>query len=191
MLRYRHDGQTMKRDYPLFTIDRTKSSSYPFDYITCYNREVGFIARVLVLHTDDAFDEFKKHTSVVENHEISIYLHPLKRGGIAIVVEDFFYSFDVNTQTKSRIQTLMKKAVKKYLHATFESEPDGDDFGINNQIKQQELTIERNKSNFDALVARCPDRESAIYSIQLSEAILETLKKYKEMMQLSKLIENE
>ena len=181
----------MKRNYPLFTIDRAKSPGYPFDYITCYDREVGFIARVLVLHTDDAFDEFKKQTSLVENYEISIYLHPLKRGGVAIVAEDFFYSFDVNTQTKSRIQTLMKKAVKKYLHATFEKEPDKNDLDINNQILQQKLTIERNKANFEALVARCPDRESAIYSIQLSEAILETLKKYKEMMQLSKLIENE
>lgn len=173
----------MKRDYPLFTIDRTKSPSYPFDYITCYDRTVGFIARVLILYTDDAFNEFKKQTSEVENYEISIYMHPLKRGGIAIVVEDFLYSIEINNQTKSRIQTLMKKAVKKYLYATFEREPDKDDFGINNQILQQKLTIERNKANFEALVARSPDRESTIYSIQLSEAILETLMKYKEMQQ--------
>lgn len=173
----------MKRNYPLFTIDRAKSPGYPFDYITCYDREVGFIARVLVLHTDDAFDEFKKRTSAVENHEISIYMYPLKRGGIAIVAEDFLYNFDVNAQTKSRIQTLMKKAVKKYLHATFESEPGGDDFGIDNQILQQKLTIERNKANFEALVARAPSREDAVYSMKLADAILETLKKYKEMIQ--------
>lgn len=173
----------MKRNYPLFTIDRTKSPSYPFDYITCYDREVGFIARVIILNTDDAFNELQKRSSLIENYEISIYMQRFKRGGIALAIEDFFYYFEVNAQTKTRIQSLLKKAVKKYLYATFEAEPHDDDLGIDNQILQQELTIQRNKANFEALVARAPDRESAVFSIQLSEAILETLKKYKEISQ--------
>ncbi len=172
----------MKRNYPLFTIDRTKSPSYPFDYITCYDREVGFIARVVILQNDDAFDELQKRSSALEYYEISIYMQHFKRGGIALVVEDFLYYFEVNGQTKSRIQTLMKKAIKKYLHATFESEPHNADLGIDDQILQQELTIQRSKSNFEALVARS-NMESAIYAIKLSEATLETLKKYKEMME--------
>jgi len=144
----------MKRTYPLFTIDRSKLPAYPFDYITCYDREVGFIARVLVLHTDAAFNEFVKQNSLIENHEIATFMYRFKVGGIAVVVEDFLYEFEINVQTKDRIQTLMKKALKKYLHATFEREPDGNDLSIDNQILQQELTIERAKANFEALLER-------------------------------------
>ena len=151
----------MKRDYPLFTIDRTKAPGYPFDYITCYDREVGFIARVVVLSTNIAFDEFMLRSSAVENNEISTYMERFKRGGIAVVISDFFYNFDVNTKTKSRIQALLKKGTKKYLT----------------------VTIERNKANFDALLARATDRETAIYTMKIAEETLNTLKKYKEFMQ--------
>lgn len=105
-----------------------------------------------------------------------------KRGGIAVVISDFFYNFDVNTKTKSRIQALLKKGTKKYLTATFERELNWD-FSIDDQIKQQELTIERNKANFDALLARATDRETAIYTMKIAEETLNTLKKYKELMQ--------
>lgn len=172
----------MRRDYPLFTIDRTKAPGYPFDYITCYDREVGFIARVVVLPTNIAFDEFMLRSSAVENNEISTYMERFKRGGIAVVISDFFYNFDINTKTKSRIQALLKKGTKKYLTATFERELNWD-FSIDDQIKQQELTIERNKANFDALLARATDRETAIYTMKIAEETLNTLKKYKELMQ--------
>lgn len=171
----------MKRDYPLFTIDRTKAPGYPFDYITCYDHEVGFIARVVVLSTTVAFDEFMLRSSAVEDYEISTYMERFKRGGIAVVIADFFYNFDINTKTKSRIQALLKKGTKKYLTATFERETKGN-LSIDDQIRMQELTIERNKTNFDALLARAKTREDAIYSIKIAEETLNTLKKYKELM---------
>lgn len=179
----------MKRDYPLFLIDRSKLSTYPFDYISCFDREVGFVARIVIFKEDKLFNEFILQQSNISDAEIGSYATRLKMGGVILVVEDFLYHFEITGAIKERIKTLMKKAMKKYLFATYERETDGTDFNIENQIKMQELTIERAKSTFDALIKRSSEEE-AKYNIALAESILDTLKMVQDNQKYLKTILN-
>lgn len=175
-----------KRDYPLFLIDRSKTGTYPFDYIACFDRQVGFIARVVYFKETAALNEFIEQQKKLKEAEISGQVYRLKQGGIILVVEDYLYYFEITEEIKGRINTLMKKALKKYLHAEIEKAPDANNFGIDEQIKQQELTIERAKSNFEELVKRS-SKEQAEYSLALAEATLETLKNYRDNLNILKI----
>lgn len=171
----------MKRDYPLFLIDRSKSENYPTDYVVCLDREVGFIAKIVHLTTDLLYDAFLDSFNNIENKELSGVYMPLKKGGLVLQIVDFLYYFDVTNNVKSRIQVLLKKALKKYIHAEVDRTPKKNDLDIENQIKQQELTIERAMQNYDDLVMRSNgDRTIADYQIALAEATLETLKVFRD-----------
>ena len=62
------------------------------------------------------------------------------------------------------------------LHAEVERTPQ-DDLSIDNQIKQQELSVERAKANYNELLSRAyGDRKLADYQIALAEATLSSLK---------------
>lgn len=174
----------MKRNYPLFLIDRTKSATYPFDFIASFDRTVGFVARVVYLPSDPAYFEFIKQQSQIENAEYFSITLKFKTGGVVVLAEDFLYFFELTTDNKKRVQTLLKKAMKKYLHAEVERTP-ADGLDVDNQIKQQQLTIERAKQNYDDLVSRANgDPTIADYQIALAEATLETLKKYRDNQKL-------
>ncbi len=171
-----------KRDYPLFLIDRSKSDMHKADYVVCLDREVGFVARVLFLPEDEHFREFVDKYRQIENAEISGVFMQLKKGGIVLQVVDFLYHFEIDTQTKNRIQTLLKKGLKKYLHAEVERTPNKNELGIENQIKQQQLTVERARENYSELVKRANGDESiADYQIALAEETLQSLITLKEM----------
>lgn len=174
----------MKRTYPLFLIDRSKSASYPFDFIVCFDSTVGFVARVVYLPTNEAYTEFIKKGIQIENSEYFAVTFRLKKGGVILVAEDFMYSFELTMDNLGRVQTLLKKALKKYLHTEVERTP-ADELGIDEQIKQQQFTIERARQNYSDLVARANgDRSIADYQIALAEATLDTLKKYKDNQKL-------
>lgn len=174
----------MKREYPLFIIDRSKHSAYPFDYIACFDRQVGFIARVVPFFQDEPFNEFIAQSKQITDSENTSIVYKFKRkGGLIIVIEDFNYYFEWTTEIKTRIRVLLKKALKKYLHAEVERTPH-DDFGIENQIKQQQETIDRAKSNYDDLLRRANgDKTFADYQIALAEATLATLKSFRDNQQ--------
>jgi hypothetical protein len=79
------------------------------------------------------------------------------------------------------VQTLLKKALKKFLHAEVERTPDLKDLDIDNQIIQQQLTIDRAKQMYDELVIRANgESKIADYKIALAEATLDTLKKFRD-----------
>lgn len=166
----------MKRNYPLFTIDRSKHSSYPFDYITCYDQTVAFIARAIPFFEDQPFHEFLHQSKQIEGVESVSIVFKFKKGGLILAIEDFLYPFEWTGEIRARIKTLLKKALKKYLHAEVDRTP-YDDLGIDDQIKQQELTIERAKQNYEELVKRSlGDKKLADYQIALAEATLDSLK---------------
>lgn len=169
-----------KRTYPLFLIDRSKAAAYPFDYITCFDQTCGFVARVVPFFSDQPFNEFITMSRKIEGSEYASVTYKFNRGGVVLVIEDYLYDFQLTGEVKTRIHTLLKKALKKYLHAEVERTP-ANDLSIENQIKQQELTIERARQNYDDLVHRANgDREYADYQIALAEATLETLKKFRD-----------
>lgn len=144
----------MKRDFPLFLIDRLKNETYPFDYIACFDTEVGFVSRVVPFFDDASFHEFIASSKKVDDCEYSSITFKFKRsGGLVIVIEDFLFQFEWNGQKKTRVRTLLKKALKKYLHVEVERTPH-DDYSIDNQIIQQVLTVENAKSNYDKLLLR-------------------------------------
>ncbi|GHT04211.1 hypothetical protein AGMMS49525_10300 [Bacteroidia bacterium] len=169
----------MKREYPLFTIDRTKSEAYPFDFVVCHDRTVGFVAKVVHLTVDELLSDFFKH---VENSETEIfsYVLPLNKGGLILKIVDFTHDFELTAQNRSRIATLLKKCMKKYVHAEVELTAHGG-LDIENQIKAQQETVARAKATYETLLARCNgERNHADYLIALNEAIIETLKRYRD-----------
>jgi hypothetical protein len=105
-----------KRDYPLFLIDRTKSETYPFDYVTCFDKTVGFVARVVFFPKDIQYNEFVKQQASVENGTPFNIMMKFKSGGVILVCEDFLYDFELTAENQNRIKTLLKNAMKKYLH---------------------------------------------------------------------------
>lgn len=170
----------MKREYPLFLIDRSKAAAYPFDFIACFDRTVGFVARVVYLPTDTMYFEFARQQAQIENAEHLNVTAKFKNGGVVLLAEDFLYFVDLSEANKKRVQTLLKKALKKYLHAEAERTPT-DGLGIAEQIKQQQLTIERARQNYPELIARANgDRSIADYQIALAEATLNSLMKLKD-----------
>lgn len=172
-----------KRNYPLFMIDRSKPASHPFDYIDCHDKTVGFVARVVYFPQSDAYAEFVEAQKKLPYSDCVTLSMPFRRGGVVLVIEDFMYSFEFTRDNQSRIKHLMKKALKKYLHAELERTP-VDDLGINAQIKQQQLTVERAEQNYPELLRRANgDRELSDYQIQLAKATLETLKQFKHNME--------
>jgi hypothetical protein len=174
----------MKRDYPLFLIDRSCAASYPFPYIACFDRTVGFVARVVHFPADQQYHEFVRQASQIEHSQYLNVMFKAKRGGVILVCEDFLYDFPFNHENLKRIQTLLKKAMKKFLHAEVERTPDLKDLDIDNQILQQQLTVDRAKQMYDDLVRRANgSREIADYQIALAEATLETLRHYRDNQQ--------
>jgi 5S rRNA maturation endonuclease (ribonuclease M5) len=170
----------MKRNYPLITIDRSKHKTYPFDFITCNDNTVGFIARVVPFFDDIPYNEFLNKSKEVNDSQYTSITHKLKKGGIILVVEDFLYDFEWTGEIKARIRTLLKKALKKFLHAEVDRSLDAN-LSIEDQIKQQELTIEQAKHQYDQLVKRSLGNKSiADYQIALAEATLDTLKSFRD-----------
>ncbi len=171
----------MKRDYPLFLIDRSQAAAYPFNYITCFDKTVGFVARVVHFPADAQYFEFVKAASQIEHAEYMNVMFKAKRGGVILVCEDFLYNFELTNANLKRVQALLKKAMKKFLHAEVERTPDLNDLDIDNQIIQQQLSVERAKQMYDDLVRRANgDKNIADYQIALAEATLETLKKFRD-----------
>lgn len=169
-----------KRDYPLFLIDRSKHAAYPFDLITCFDRTVGFVAKVIHMPTDVMYNEFLTQQKNVASGEVLFDSIKTKKGGIIILIIDFLYYFEWTKENQTRVKTLLKKGFKKFLHAEYDKTPSGE-LTLNDQIRQQELTIENARANYDALVARANgNREIADYQIALAEAILQTLKSFRD-----------
>lgn len=169
----------MKRTYPLFLIDRSKAASYPFDYISCFDKTCGFVARVVHFREDAQLNEFIDQARNIEASDYTSIANRLLQGGVVLIVEEFLFDFDEQIKEhRTRIKTLLKKALKKYLHAEAERTPHKN-LEIDSQIQLQELTIERAKSNYEQLVAQSSKKE-ADYTIALAEATLETLKKFRD-----------
>lgn len=174
----------MKRKYPLFTIDRSKQNSFPYDFITCYDNEVGFIARVIFFPVDEPYYQLLANSDKIPEAEHTFIKHKFKKGGMFIQIEDFLYQFDWTNDNKKRIATLLKRALKKYLHAEVDRTAHKD-LSIDEQIKQQELTIERAKAHYDELLKRSlGDKKIADYQIALAEATLDSLKQLKDYTKL-------
>ncbi len=168
-----------KRTYPLHIIDRSKNSSFPFDFVTCLHKTCGFVARVVHFKDGEKYKAFRETLKQIENHSLICVYQDLKQGGVVLQIEDYLFSFDeTNTKQVSKVKSLLNRALKYYLHGEVKRTPKGE-FGVDKQIQQQELTIERAKNNYDALVAET-SKEQADYTIELAEATLETLKKFRD-----------
>lgn len=180
-----------KRDFPLFLIDRSKPESHPFDYLVCNDKQYAFIARFVHLPDRRLFAEFIDKIKQIPESETMHLAFPYRNGGgLIMVIEEFYYDFEFTAEARSRIAHLLKKGIKKYMHAEVNRTPHSD-LSIDNQIKQQELTIEHTKSNYANLLARCNgDKVYADYQIALAKATLDSLKAYKNSQEYVKLIMN-
>lgn len=156
----------MKREFPLFIIDKTTSEGFPYHHIAVMG-ESPFVVRVRLLRSLQDYQPTG-----------SFYLHPLSSGVILFeVVSCKDYG--------PKIQSLLKKVAKKYMLGYKTDNYKGKDLCLENQIYQQKLTIEQNKRSYAQLVERAGGDESlARYNIALAQATLESLYKLKELQEL-------
>lgn len=154
----------MKRNYPLFIIDKIVTEGFPYHHIAVMGED-PFVIRVRLL------ENLNDYTPTG-----AFLLHPLNKGAILFEV--------VSTNSNlPKIQSLLKKAAKKYLLGYRDENYKDKDLNIDNQIYQQKLTIEHNKRNYHRLVAQAGGNEElAKFNIALAQATLESLYKVKEMM---------
>lgn len=155
----------MKRDYPLFIIDKTTSEGFPYHHIAVMG-ESPFVVRVKLVKTLDFTPAG------------AFLLHMLSSGAILFEV--------VSTRDDGpQIQSLLKKAAKKYMLGYKTDNYKGKELSLDNQIHQQKLTIEHNKRNYAKLVEQAGGDESlAKFNIALAQATLESLYKLKEIQEL-------
>ena len=156
----------MKRNYPLFIIDKTTSEGFPYHHIAVMG-ETPFVVRVQLLK------KIKDHILAPTD-----YLIPLSSGGV-------LFEIISKVDNPEALQGLLKKAAKKYMMGYKTDNYKGKDLSLDNQIYQQKLTIEHNKRNYAKLVEQAGGDESlAKYNIVLAQATLESLYKLKELSEL-------
>lgn len=156
----------MKRNYPLFIIDKTTSEGFPYHHIAVMG-ETPFVVRVQLIRN------IKEHILAPTD-----YIIPLSFGGV-------LFEIISNVEDPGVLQSLLKKAAKKYMLGYKTDNYKGKDLSLDNQIHQQKLTIEHNKRNYDKLVEQAGGDESlAKYNIALAQATLESLYKLKELQEL-------
>ena len=156
----------MKRDYPLFIIDKNTSESFPYHHIAVMG-ETPFVVRVQLLK------KIKDHILAPTD-----YLIPLSSGGV-------LFEIISNVEDPDALQGLLKKAAKKYMLGYKTDNYRGKELSLDNQIYQQKLTVEHNKRNYAKLVEQAGGDESlAKYNIALAQATLESLYKLKEIQEL-------
>ena len=95
-------------------IDRSKHPTYPHDYIICLDSEVGFVAKVILLNDNEAIETF---TAIINETGFQPHLIRLKQGTISLIIEDFLHPFEKTADNINRVNTLIKKCMKKYHHA--------------------------------------------------------------------------
>ncbi|MEG2366094.1 MAG: hypothetical protein RSB29_04985, partial [Alistipes sp.] len=108
----------MPKNYPLYLIDRQKhlrSADQAFDFITCFDRTYGFVARAGHLDAE-TYASVVDALSQVEHADAMFISIPSYSGGVVIQVVDFLYYFDFDDEAKKRIKSLLKRALGKYLH---------------------------------------------------------------------------
>ena len=153
----------MKRKYPLFIIDKSITEGFPYHHIAVMGGE-PFVVRVRLL---DNLQDYQPTGA--------FFLHLLHRGAVLFEVIS-------NNYDSPQIQSLLKKAAKKYMLGYNTNNYKNKDLSLDNQIYQQQLTIEHQKRNFANLVARAGgDENLAKYNIALAQATLESLIQLKKL----------
>lgn len=154
----------MKRNYPLFIIDKQMTEGFPYHHIAVMG-ENPFVIRVRIL--DDWRDYAPKGV---------FYMHTFNSGKSLV-----FEVVSPHEETTG-VKSLVRKAAKKYLLGFRDENYKGKDLSLENQIYQQKLTIEHNKRNYARLVEQAGGNEElAKFNIALAQATLESLYKLKEM----------
>lgn len=155
----------MKKKYPLILIDKSRTENFPYHHIAAVG-DIPLVIRVRLLK------------SLLDYEPTGpFYLHLMPHSAILFEV--------MNTKDDGpSIQSLLKKAAKKYLIGFRDENYKGKDLSLKNQIYQQRLTVEHNKRNFARLVEQCDGQEDlAKYSIALAEATLESLYRLQELIE--------
>ena len=107
----------MKREYPLFIIDKTMTEGYPYHHIAVM-ADNPFAVRVRLLESLQDYTPTR-----------CFFVHPLRQGGILFEVVS-------TTEDSPNVRNLLKKAAKKYLLGYRDENYKGKDLSLDNQIHQ-------------------------------------------------------
>lgn len=165
----------MPKEYPLFIIDRNRRSrdeNHQFDYLVCLDKEVGFVGKV-VLFGRNAFDEFNDKKASIDGVDYMNYSCLFKSGeaGVVLFIVDFLYDFDLNSRTTGRLRSLLKKGMKKYLHAEIATVPDSDNLSLDNQIKVLEDVLKDIKAGYAKMVVHMGEKNAQFYTACVEKSI--------------------
>ena len=135
------------KEYPAFIIDRSrrsKASQYTDDFIVCTDNEVGFIARVFRIPKSRRVEFSQTWLASPEKFIVKVI-------GEAVVVLEIVKFLHEPVVHFNRVQPLMKKALKAYLHGEQKAvEGDGSVFDL--QISAVEDVLRMIESQYDRLV---------------------------------------
>ncbi len=162
-----------KRKTPLFLIDRQKPVDYPYDYIYADDGDVPFIAKVMYYPTEDTFN-------TAQFDEKTMYREKLHKGGVILKIEKFTKGSPSDNNAQKRVNTLLKKALKKYLNTASKEFIKSKELCLDNQIYFMKTQIEHNTKIFSKLVQQEGGNVAFIQSqLDLLEATLASLQKLK------------
>lgn len=156
----------------MFLIDRQKhlrSTDQAYDYIICFNRPCGFVARVVRLSAD-AYKLMTNEFANIDNTE-SMYISArlaYNEGFIVVTIVDFLYDFEFTEETTKRVHSLLKQALGKYLHEGYDVENSA---GAEKQIAYSDYWWCENKlsqEGFEAIIKVSPPQVFVKFSSKLA-----------------------
>ena len=169
--------ENKKRNYPLYIIDRTLTEAYPYEYVVCLDKEVGFIAKAFSVRDDDA-------SNMIEDN-FDVFKYRGKSNNIVLKIEDYLYDISLTNEQKQRVKILLKKGFKKLMHVIEESIDTENYFSIKNQIALLRETQQHNKNNYMKMVEK-NGKEATDYAFKLLEAAIKTLEEQQEIQKIFK-----
>ncbi len=169
--------ENKKRNYPLFMIDRTMTEAYPYEYVVCLDKDVGFIAKAFPVRDDDAFN-------MIED-SFDVFKYRGKSNNIVLKIEDYLYDISLTNEQKQRVKTLLKKGFKKLMHVIEEIFDTENDLSIKNQIALLRETQQHNQNNYLKMVEK-NGKETTDYAFKLLEATIKTLEEQQEIQNIFK-----
>ena len=136
----KYNVTTMKRKYPLFIIDDSRShgKSRETDYISCTSTECGFVAEAIFLTREElSIDrdwQFK--------NDFSVYSEEIN--GIRIKIKAIHCEPTVKT---AQVKSLLKKALKEYLKRRTTAEVNTEDIKNSDIVKFCDILLGQEYEN--------------------------------------------
>lgn len=179
----------MPKNYPAFIIDRCREyiDGISYDYIACTDKTVGFVARVYSVRRT-ASDTINSYIDSfpTEEAEVRFIVATVEHVAIVLEIVSFLQSPKFDSQERSRIKSLLKKAARKYLAYIMKHESpyykDGN--SLVNQIKVLDDVLHTANGQMKQLTSYMGETNAKHY-VDCIRAAVESLKALQEIQKFA------